>query len=279
VEWPARYQWAPLEIGGSQIVNALRRYVPVAITDLPQPYPGNILTRFVVGGRSHEVALDLSDRLELDRDCVARAELTFKYQYQMEGYDLENVVPGGYIPFNSLLYRMLPYLRKRRYSESAHIDVNGRFGVEFAQDVRRQAMLLLSRESEFGFDGGLNHIRYSRYLRDIAQSRVCVDLPGNGPFCYRLVEYMAIGACVVAYPHRTRLHVPLVDGKHIAYVRPDLGDLVERCTYYVKNDQAREEMASQARRYFNQYLHRDQLAAYYLHTVLRRVGGTLMSES
>jgi hypothetical protein len=39
---------------------------------------------------------------------------------------------------------------------------------------------------------------YTQYLREIADSRVCIDLPGEGPFTYRLVEYLAIGSCIIA---------------------------------------------------------------------------------
>ena len=80
---------------------------------------------------------------------------------------------------------------------------------------------------------------------------------------------MAVGACVIAARHRTALHVPLVDGQHIVYVKDDLSDLVDLCRFYLENDDAREALCHNSRSYFDKYLHRDQLAAYYLHSCLK----------
>jgi Glycosyl transferases group 1 len=103
---------------------------------------------------------------------------------------------------------------------------------------------------------------YTQYLREIAGSRVCTDLPGEGPFTYRLVEYLAVGSCIVAYPHKARLHVPLRDREHIAYTKEDLSDLVELCDYFLRNPLERHRLAANAQSFFDRYLHRDQLAAY-----------------
>ena len=112
---------------------------------------------------------------------------------------------------------------------------------------------------------------YSQYLRDIAGSRVCIDLPGEGPFTYQLVEYLAVGSCIVAYPHKARLHVPLRDREHIAYTKEDLSDLLELCDHFLRNPLDRQRLAANAQSFFDRYLHRDQLAAYPLHSILARV--------
>jgi hypothetical protein len=67
------------------------------------------------------------------------------------------------------------------------------------------------------------------------------------------------------------LHVPLIDGEHVALAREDLSDLVEVCARYVDADGERERLGRQAREFFDRYLHRDQVAAYYLHTCLERL--------
>ncbi len=97
-----------------------------------------------------------------------------------------------------------------------------------------------------------------------------IDVPGEDPVSYRLVEYMAVGACIVAYPHKARLHVPLVDREHLAYTKEDLSDLVELCAHYLDHPEERERLVANSRAYFDKYLHRDQLSAYHLHEVLAR---------
>ena len=70
----------------------------------------------------------------------------------------------------------------------------------------------------------------SQHLMDIAASKVSVDLPGNGPFCFRLLDYFAVGCLYRGCPpHRT-------------YVKDDLSDLVDVCRYYVENEEARQAM-------------------------------------
>jgi hypothetical protein len=66
-------------------------------------------------------------------------------------------------------------------------------------------------------------------------------------------------------------HVPLVDGKHIIFAKPDLSNLTNLCEQYLHNFEERERIANNARDFFDQYLHRDQIAAYYLNEFLNRV--------
>ena len=109
-------------------------------------------------------------------------------------------------------------------------------------------------------------------MREICASLVCVDLPGRGPFCYRLVECLAVGSCVVAPRHATVLHAPLEDGQHIAFAREDLEDLAEISHRYAVDEVARLRVQAGAMQYFDRYLRPTQLAGYYLHECLRVVG-------
>src|SRR2546422_7800176 len=45
-------------------------------------------------------------------------------------------------------------------------------------------------------------------------------------FRSRLVEYLAVGSCVVAMPHGASLQTPLVDGVHLAYCQDGPPDLI-----------------------------------------------------
>ena len=96
--------------------------------------------------------------------------------------------------------------------------------------------------------------------------------PVKAIFVFRLVNYLAVGSCVIAFPHRTKLHVPLVNGKHIVYAKPDFSDLVKLSEHYLHHADEREEIAHNAREFFDLYLHKDNLALYYLRTCLDRLG-------
>jgi hypothetical protein len=177
-------------------------------------------------------------------------------------------VPGGYLPGSSVLYSMLPYLRWSKDRHEAKFEVYGRFGVNFAPGVRGETLRALADAQIFRFGGGDRLVRYSRYLREVARSRVCIDLPGQGPLCFRLVEYLAIGSCIVALPHGVRLPSPLIDGIHVAYCPGPPEETIRCCRELLDNPFERRTMATAAREFFDRYLHRDQLSAYYLATVL-----------
>lgn len=120
--------------------------------------------------------------------------------------------------------------------------------------------------------GGGAKLRYSRSLIEVATSRVCVDLPGNGPLCFRLVDYMAIGACIIAYPHEAAFPVPLEDRVQVVYMQRDMSDLVDLCAHYARDAAERERLCLASRQYFDQHLSSRQLALYMLGETLRRIG-------
>ncbi|HXY84304.1 MAG TPA: glycosyltransferase [Gaiellaceae bacterium] len=89
-------------------------------------------------------------------------------------------------------------------------------------------------------------------------------MPGGGDLCNRLVDYLAVGGCVVNPPPRVRLPVPLVDDVHLVHCRRDLSDLGDVCAQLVADDARREEIARNACRFFDRHLDRRRLAGYYL---------------
>lgn len=272
VTWPRTYEWPPADVWGDQYRHALERFVPVRITDVPQPFPGVIVTQFVIDGTSHNVAFDYGDHPQtVDEESVRHSLVTFKAQYRSGGYGLPHVLPAGYVPGSELAFRMLPYLRWLRRARSPLYEVYGRFGSQFGTGIRVPALQRLRAARVFRFEGGLHMVGYSRYLREMARARVVIDLPGNGPFCFRLVEYLAVGACVVAFPHQAAMPVPLSHEEHLLYVREDLSDLEEQCERCLTDAGLRERLGAGAQEYFDRYLHPDQLGRYFVASALARV--------
>ncbi|WAL62606.1 glycosyltransferase [Thermocoleostomius sinensis] len=267
IYWPTVYQWALAQKWVGSLVKNFQQYLPVQFSNIPQPYQGIVIFQVRKDSELQSVAIDYSDSSTVNLDCAQQVRLYFKMQYLCEGYQLAHVVPGGFVPADKNLYRHLPYLRHQRDRKTFTYDVYGRFGRHLGTAIRTQAVEILSQQHQFRYEGGLKKVRYLRSLQEISRSKVCLDLPGNGSFCFRLVDYFAVGACVISYPHRTRLPSPLVDRQHIVYCREDFSDLLDLCAYYLENEVAREQICQQSRHYFDHYLDRTQLSQYYLTTI------------
>jgi glycosyltransferase involved in cell wall biosynthesis len=266
--WPRVYDWEHAHEWMDSLVDGFARHLQVEYADIPQRFRHVVNATMVLDGVSRAIAVDYSDYPEVDEACLDEVDRYFKMQFRASGYPSERVVPGGFVPRGRDLYRYLSQVRAARVRRAFRSDVFGAFSANKAQDVRQRALALLTGQKLFRFDGGSDLLRYSSYLQKVARSRVCVDLPGYGPLCFRLVEYLAVGSCVVAAPHAARLHVPLVDGEHLVYTSADLSDLPDVAAALVADDDERERLARNAREYFDRYLHPTQLAAYYLATAL-----------
>ena len=272
VRWPRNYEWPEATRWMETLVCGFRQHTRLdVVDDIPQPYHGTVMFQFVIGNKRHDIAIGYTDLMPIDKVCAEQSQIYFKLQFERGGYGYSHVVPGGYVPDSRRLYFHLSKLRKIREREVFRSDVYGRFGTQFGLEIRERAMAVLREQNEFQFEGGMSMVGYRQFLQEVAQSSVCIDLPGKGDFCFRFVNYMAVGSCVIAYPHRTTLQVPLVPGKHLVYTKPDLSDLVELCEYYRRNVNEREEIARNAREFFDLYLHKDNLVRYYLRTCLNRL--------
>jgi Glycosyl transferases group 1 len=277
IAWPTSYEWPPARNWVEPILTGiLANGVEVERRSIPQPHEGIVVLEATAGRVASPIVIDYSDRLVVSAGAGAEAAIYFKMQHSTAGYPHENVVPGGYVTASPRVYRYLRALRAVRGRPRFVSDVYGRFGLRSQAETRRRAFEILSGRSDlryrgslFRYDEGPEKVPYVRYLREIARSKVCVDLPGKGPLCFRLADYLAVGACVVGPPLAAQLHVPLVNGEHVINCSPDLSDLGEVCARLVRDRQERERIARNARDYFDRYLHRKQLAAYYLSEIGR----------
>ncbi len=269
--WPASYPWPNTRGWMESLTWAMRRLVRVRTGPVAQPYTGVVLWNVAVRGRVHPVAIDFSDYSAVNAQCVEAVPLYFKMQFAEGGYPWGHVVPGGFVPRENAIYDFLGPLRALRDRRRFRYEVYGRFGAAYAAETRQRAVEMLRRQSRFRYEGSFGIIRYSRYLREVAAAKVCVNLPGNGDLCFRLIDYMAVGACIIGPRPRVRLHRELVEGRHVVYTKDDLSDLVDLCERYLQDDDAREALCRESRDFFDRYLHRAQLARYYVYTCLERL--------
>lgn len=271
VRWPATYQCNEYQSWLEPLLFAFSRIVKTELREVSQQREGILPLQVVISGEVHDVVLDYSDYSALAEPLVDRCLLYLKMQYRPQGYGLDHVVPAGHVPASVRLYLHLASLRAEADKRVYDSMVYGRFNPDLGGDVRKRAVHILKEQKTFPFEGGLVKKKYFDYLKEMTHAKVCIDLPGNGDICNRLIEYFAIGSCVVRPRKMNLLPAPLIDRQHIAYVQDDFSDLVEVCDFYLRNDDAREELRRNSRQYFDEYLHRNNLAAYYLWACWQRL--------
>ncbi len=270
VRFPRVYGWKSRAIWGNQVKAALARWVRVEDRDIPQPFEGVFNVEFVREGRRFNVVIETSDYPPLNEKAYAFADLHFKMEYALEGYgERDHLLPGCYVNNDASLYHYLPRLRQIRDHAPPRYEVHGRFGLSMAK--RRPALEKLRAATTFQFYGGEGKVRYRAFLEEVARSKLVIDLPSMASMTFRLMDYLAIGCCIVGPPHTCQLQVPFEDGVHVAHCRPDYADLEEVCARYLADEVARQHLITNSRRFFDAYIHRDQLATYYLHHCLERL--------
>lgn len=269
IAWPHHYQHPNADPFVAGIRDAFAVGGRLTTRDIPQPYEGVVVFEVDPGEGERIVAIDYFDLPEINPECAAKVDVYFKMQYLRGGYgpDFAHVRPGGYVTSAATMYRNWCRFRRLHRTSQPSTVIFGRFGLRFSADVRRLALDLLSQDARLEFAGGARQTKLSWYLREMARAGVCIDLPGRGPFCYRLVEAMAMGACVIGPPHATRLPVELRPGIEIVQCREDLSDLADLCALYSHDPEAAERVGQAAASYFDEHLHPMRLISYYVREI------------
>jgi hypothetical protein len=276
VRWPLRYEHPVAAPFVQAIRGGLRLVATVEDAEIAQPYPGIVLIEVDQGLSPRRVAIDYHDLTHVNPECAAAVDTYFKFQYRRGGYaDFPNVKPGGYVTDKPFLYAHWCRLRRLRQQASPSAEVFGRFGLRFGGPAREAAIGLLRSDRRIAYSGGTRRTHHTRYLREMARARVCLDLPGQGPLCCRLVEGLAMGCLIVAPRHAAEMPTELRDGVEIVYCEEDLSDLAELCLAYARDDARRAPIEAAAARYFDEHLHPLRIAERYL----RVIGGGAPQES
>jgi hypothetical protein len=272
IRWPERYGRANAAGWIEPIRRGMATHAPLEAVALEQPLGNVVRAQIEAGSRRLDVVIDYDDQLELNPSAEV-ADLYFKMQYRRGGYGMATVVPGGYVCTHAGLYRHAGRWRELRACRQPECDVLGRFRVQRADPIRADALELLDSQDRFRFFGGGRPVWWGEYMDEMSTARVCLDLPGNGEICYRLVEYLAIGACVIGPELEAELPVPLRSGEHLVRVSRDLTGLADECERLLGDAVLRARLSAAAADYFDRYLALEQLGAYYVHTAWSRLAG------
>lgn len=271
IRWPTRINRGKGEASNcvNQIKSCIAAHVPIEHADIPQPIGAVVLFHLLDRGAPRRVVIDSDDQLILN-DSANETDLYFKLQYLRGGYGSPHIRPGGYVCPQPALYRHRRNWRELRGRSTPSHDVYGRFGTTHEkQDVRTRAISLLQAQDRFGFEGGASAVWWGEYMDEMCAARLCLDLPGRGEFCYRLLEYLAVGACVIGPELATEMPVPLEPGVHLVRVPRSLDGLVDECERLLGDVSLRKTIGRAAEDYFDRYLALEQLGAYYVDTLWR----------
>jgi hypothetical protein len=271
VRWPTKINPGPPSFGDclNQIKTGIAAHVPIEHADIPQPVGNVVLLHLLDRGAPRRVVIDTDDQLVLN-ESASEADIYFKLQYHRCGYGSTHIRPGGFVCPKPALYRYRWKWRELGDRTTRFDDVYGRFGVNHKkQDIRMSAISLMQAQDRFGFEGGADAVWWGEYMDEMSQARVCLDLPGRGEFCYRLVEYLAVGACVIGPQLATEMPVPLEPGVHLVRVSRSLDGLVDECERLLSDISLRKTISQAAADYFDRYLAVEQLGAYYVDTLWR----------
>jgi hypothetical protein len=268
--WPNQYGLPNAHAWANPIKSGIAAHVPVVHADIVQPIGNVVLFHVVADGTTRRMVIDYDDRPLLHHSAEV-ADLYFKMQYLRDGYGSDAIVPGGYVSRQAALYKYVHSWRQLRDRSAPSHDVVGRFGMDWAQDIRGQAIAMLQAQDRVDFRGGAAAVWWGEYMDEICDARVCLDLPGNGEFCYRLVEYLAVGACIVGPELKTEMPVPLESGVHLVRVPRTLDGLIGWCEQLANDHDLRNRIRRGAEDYFDRYLSLEQLGAYYVDSIWRLV--------
>jgi hypothetical protein len=269
LRWPVKYQWEFRKYLGDQLRAAFHRFVRIEETDVPQNHDGVITFEFVYGDRTRRINIETSDYPPLNEKAYADCDLHFKQQYAKAGYGpRDHLLPGNFMGGASEIYHYLDRLRALRDSGEDRFEVAGRF--ELNMKERGGPIAQLAASTRFQFHGGQGKVPYIRYVREIARTAVSINLPSSANLTFRIFDYFAIGACIVGPPHTATLPVPFTEGEHLIYCKEDYSDLEDVCLRLLGQPAERKRLIANSRRFFDQYMHRDQAAAYQLDACLKR---------
>jgi glycosyltransferase involved in cell wall biosynthesis len=211
-----------------------------------------------VGKTVVRCAYDYSDYPLVSEDILAQVDIYFKKSVSPQ-VNLPKVVSLGFYAKNPrLLARARSIYLKRRPDK--RFGVYGRFGSWTDSQPYRRTLVNRLRNSAVDFTGGFGTVIYPAYLRELMQSKIAVDVPGQAPASPRLVEAMALGALVVCAKPACVFPEQIIDGVHYVSFKEDISNVVEICHALLADDERRQRIAQDAMLFFDRNFSPESMA-------------------
>lgn len=218
-------------------------------------------------GRCQRIWYDISDfSRHYYENAIKGNDLYFKIQLHKKDLHYDRMHPIGQIASRTNFHEMLPKLKAIREKQEFTYDVIGIFRAT-NYDIRTKAVEIVKSQpwrslvgmayfrnrppiSEALAHGKLN---YEEHLKHQCSSKICLDFPGvGGEWSWRFTEILGMGCfCLRTEP----LHICPGESQNCwGEVKRDLSDLTEKIDYYLANEKARNEIAKNGTKYYEDYL-------------------------
>jgi glycosyltransferase involved in cell wall biosynthesis len=208
------------------------------------------LFQIQIKGKDLNCAYDYSDYPVVSTDILNKVDLYFKCMASPGPLPHKVLRVGYFANQANMLAKARAYALKK--PRERDIGVYGRFGSWTDSQEFRKHIVEMLKNSSLNFVGGLGEMKtYPAYLDELSRAKIAIEVPGQGPISYRLIEGMALGALIVCRKPKCDFPEELVDGKHFVSFKNDISDLIEVCRKMLEDIQLRQIIVSQAMSFFD----------------------------
>lgn len=204
-------------------------------------------------------------------------DVYFKIALHKDDMHYDRIYPIGQTAASGPRFpRFLPKLRASRKKQEFIYDVIGIFrntdhglrirAVEIARSQPWKSLVGIAHwrhRSPIPNEIWRRKVDYKEHLMLQCRSKICLDFPGvGGEWGWRWTEILGMG-CFCLRP--TPLHACPGEPQNCwGEVKRDLSDMKEKVNYYLANDEARNEIAKNGMKYYEDYLSSTAQAKYLL---------------
>ena len=253
---------------GSSKVDCFERYLEII-----DKIPSSIPVVLIDGG-------DRGDGIAYDLDSYGRPELIEKI---FNKRPIDYIFTREYIIGKTYEKNIFPLPMSFNYDRLPILDYNLKYDVSFwaveSHDIRVQALDILQDKFDCKSNGTERNQKFSKYkrkgeeyLRELHRCKIVLNFRGGGWDTMRYWETPAIGRFMISQKPGIVIPDNYRDEKEIIFCKDDLSDLVDLCSYYLKHDKKRENIAKNALEYTKRY-HTDEKRIEYIFNSITSLTG------
>ncbi len=243
---------------GSSKHHALKNYMSL-LAKIPKSVPVVLID----GGDQPAIGGDLiyykSPYVLENVEKVRPFDFIFKREFLPEYLKNPRIIP---LPFCMNMDRIpKPLPSQKKYDVS--------FWAVESDPIRTKALTLLENQFDCRQNGTTRNQKfhlYKRkgrfYLEELARCKIVLHFRGGGWDTMRYWEVPAVGSLMITPNPGIVIPNDFQDGRHVVHCKDDLSDLIDKCDYYLKNDQLRETIAQAGHLHlltYHQDIHRAQV--------------------